>query len=185
MVLDDDVLNSLFAKAILTNDQEALQRVFSALCPELMGFARKFVNIHTAEDTVQTAFLRILRGKENFQRKLEEGHKIGVRPYFYQVLKRLIKKHRAKKTRTEILVGEDICESMATESRQEHKELCTALLFGLSERARTLLIFRHVHGLRYREISEALGIPLGTVNSGVPRAEKMALKVAGRLGRAA
>ena len=41
---------------------------------------------------------------------------------------------------------------------------------GLPDRFRELLILRELEGLTYRELAEAMGIPIGSVMSGLSRA---------------
>jgi RNA polymerase sigma-70 factor (ECF subfamily) len=43
---------------------------------------------------------------------------------------------------------------------------------GLSSRFRQLLVLRELQGLSYQEIAEVVGVPIGTVMSGLSRARR-------------
>lgn len=56
---------------------------------------------------------------------------------------------------------------------RETGELVTAAIAGLPDEARETLVLRDVEGLRYEEIAEVLGIPVGTVRSRLNRARTL------------
>jgi RNA polymerase sigma-70 factor (ECF subfamily) len=53
--------------------------------------------------------------------------------------------------------------------RREERSLWAGLLAGLPDRYRLAVALRHVDGLSYAELAEALGRPAGTVRSDVHR----------------
>ena len=63
--------------------------------------------------------------------------------------------------------------------RQDARAVVGNALATLSERSRTLLVRRELEGLSYQELAESLGIPKGTVMSGLSRARD-AFRVAAR-----
>lgn len=57
--------------------------------------------------------------------------------------------------------------------RAEDRELIRRAMFDLTEEQRTILVLREVEGLPYKDLSEILDIPLGTVMSRLGRARKV------------
>ncbi|MDO4614910.1 MAG: sigma-70 family RNA polymerase sigma factor [Lachnospiraceae bacterium] len=66
-------------------------------------------------------------------------------------------------------------------TRRETQDTIRMLMQELSEIQRTCLIMRHVQHMSYKDISEMLGVPLGTVKSRLNYAEKSLLKKANAL----
>ncbi|WP_425153303.1 sigma-70 family RNA polymerase sigma factor [Candidatus Palauibacter sp.] len=56
--------------------------------------------------------------------------------------------------------------------RAELRDRVAAAIERLAEREREALVLREFEGLRYREIAELLGIPIGTVMSRLYRARR-------------
>lgn len=66
--------------------------------------------------------------------------------------------------------------------RWDDREMIRACLAELPEWARQVLVLSHVAGLRYREIAESTGVPVGTVMSRLSRARRaLEAKVADRM----
>lgn len=56
--------------------------------------------------------------------------------------------------------------------RDDTAHVIHRVMNGLPDRSRQLLILREVDGLSYRELADVLGIPIGTVMSGLSRARQ-------------
>jgi RNA polymerase sigma-70 factor (ECF subfamily) len=131
-----------------------------------------------ALDLSQEAFVRAYRARASIDPE---------RPFYawlYQIVRRLCFNHlRNRKTRRRRLdeagpwlvdqagarVGDD--PAKATE-RSELRARLEAAIEELPEREREVLVLKEFEGLRYREIAELLGIPMGTVMSRLYSARK-------------
>lgn len=124
-----------------------------------------------ALDLSQEAFARAFRARNRLDPK---------RPFFawlYQIIRRLCFNYtRDRRTRrrgiesaSRWLVHEAAARSadnpQETLERREARERVTQALESLPDRDREILVLKEFEGLRYREIAELIGIPIGTVMS--------------------
>ncbi|MFH1682017.1 MAG: sigma-70 family RNA polymerase sigma factor [Candidatus Eisenbacteria bacterium] len=63
---------------------------------------------------------------------------------------------------------------------KEEREIIEETIAKLGETLRSAIVLRHVQGLRYEEIAEVLGIPLGTVKVRIFRARAAIAEILGR-----
>jgi RNA polymerase sigma-70 factor (ECF subfamily) len=54
----------------------------------------------------------------------------------------------------------------------DHARLIELAMSGLPDRVRRILVLRELEGLSYREVADIMGIPVGTVMSGLSRARR-------------
>ncbi|WP_419949824.1 RNA polymerase sigma factor [Candidatus Palauibacter sp.] len=135
-------------------------------------------NHDDALDLSQEAFARAFRARATID---------AERPFFpwlYQIIRRLCFNHtRDQRSRRQKLerVGSWLEETtmgvrpLSPEQAVERAELrdrVAAAIDRLAEREREALVLREFEGLRYREIAELLGIPIGTVMSRLYRARR-------------
>ena len=135
-------------------------------------------NESDADDAVQEASLRALRYFESFKGG-------NARSWFLRIVRNTCYQLYVKQSRHEGDVFDEVLHAERTVShdpealliqRDVHK-LVERALDDLPQRARRLLVKRELEGLSYQEVSEALGLPLGTVMSGLSRARR-ALRIA-------
>jgi RNA polymerase sigma-70 factor, ECF subfamily len=126
-----------------------------------------------AEDVVQEASLRALR----YFRTFTGGN---GRAWFLRIVRNTCHgwRGRAVQALTDPF-DEEIHSSLRPDSDPEtlllHTRDVTSIkgaLAALPDRFRELLVLRELEGLSYRELSEVLGIPIGSVMSGLSRARQ-------------
>jgi len=129
-------------------------------------------NPDDALDLSQEAFARAFRAR----RRLDPDRPFY--PWYYQILRRLCFNHvRDRRTRRMRLAGASdwLAEQAGRRApapdpqeaavRAELRRRVQAAIGTLPEREREVLVLREFEGLRYREIAELVGVPLGTVMS--------------------
>ncbi len=129
-----------------------------------------------AEDLAQETFLRAYRGLASFRGTS------SFKTWLYQIATNVARTHTAKRrTRREELADDSAAsarrfEEAATdediESRAILRQRLDAALASLPIELREAVVLRDVEGLEYREISTALGVPMGTVESRIFRARQ-------------
>ncbi|MDP9348118.1 MAG: sigma-70 family RNA polymerase sigma factor [Gemmatimonadota bacterium] len=162
-------------------DQVAFERLVLPHLDRLLAFARRRVVAEAdAEDLVQDA---VVRAWDRFADLREPEH---VRSWLYRIVRSLLADHHREKTRRRGLVS-------ITRLEAAHERLVGSDDPSPLERVITLAAAERVHralslipeefaaavelhdlfGLRYREVAEALDIPLGTVMSRISRGRKL------------
>jgi RNA polymerase sigma-70 factor (ECF subfamily) len=149
------------------------------------------VNGPDAEDLVQETYLRALKAEATFRLGT-----VGIKPWLLKIL------HNVFLTRIKRGRLEPVASDFAHELAQETDGATTALwaqsladldweqvdgrlkraIEELPETYRTVFLLSSVEGLKYREIGEVLGTPIGTVMSRLFRARTMLLGQLGELG---
>ena len=118
-------------------------------------------NPHDAEDLVQEASLRALRGFAGF-------HGDKGKPWFLTIVRNTcytwLKKNRAREF---ALFDEQI---HSPDKPAVDRVMLKEALEALPLEFREALVLREIEGLTYREISEVTGVPIGTVMSRLNRA---------------
>ncbi len=148
---------------------------------ELFGYLNRYLrNRELAEDTFQTTFMTVYQKAETF----EEGKRF--KPWLYAIAtNQAIDASRKRKRRQTISLenewgsGESSAKAGSLrdvlESHNEKPESSAMLdekkvqvrkaIDTLPENLRQVLLLAYFHEFKYQEISEVLGIPLGTVKS--------------------
>jgi len=135
-------------------------------------------NDHDAEDAVQEASLRAFR----YFRTFSGGN---GRAWFLKIVRNTCHGWRARNNgpETEAFDEERHVDTQSTPDperlmfQSDDVALIEQALKNLPDRFRTLLVLREVEGLSYREVADAMDIPMGTVMSGLSRA-RQAFRVA-------
>ena len=138
------------------------------------AFAFAFSYLRNADDALgisQDAFVRAWRGMDTFM----EGR--SFKAWLFSIVKNLsLNLIEKKKSLREVSLdrameerGYDVADSGPDPLElAERRELCEHVwkaVLGLKEEFREVIILKHFHDLSYREISESLSIPEGTVMS--------------------
>lgn len=159
---DDD---NAFA-TLVSRWEQPIQR----LCIRMLG------DSHKAEDMTQEAFARIYAHRKDFQ----HGSKFST--FLWRIatnlcldeLRRLKRRKEFSATAQTDDSGEtEIWEHLASDERgpdtaadaDEQAEMVRRAVNALPEHYRAVVILRHYQDLKFREISEVLGVPEGTVKS--------------------
>ena len=135
-------------------------------------------NREYAEDLSQEAFVRAFKKITTFDVKR------SFYPWYYRILRNLCLNHlRRRRVRAEVPLPEqhfELAHQGPSPSdravRTEEKRLLALGLNRLVRDDREIIALVDLQAMRYREVSEALSIPIGTVMSRLYRARKNLLK---------
>jgi len=141
------------------------------LFPSLYGYARWLTGeAHEAEDLVQETYLKALRGFGSFR----EG--TNFRAWMFRILRNTFLTSRAGLRSMASLDDEpDIAEEGTPETHFLNRANGEALQQAIAELPlpfREVLLLSDVENMSYKEIGEALAIPVGTVTSRLMRARR-------------
>lgn len=178
--------------AFQEGDSEAFVALYDRYTRPLINFFYKMCYDRVlAEDLTQETFLRLLRFRGRYRPDAT------FRTFLYTVARNLwIDRHRSRKAAprtvsTELRVQEDgatvgdMVEGREQEvvkqlADREAAELVRTAVEDLPEGQRMVFLLAETQGLKYREISEILEIPIGTVKS---RMNAAISRLRGLLGR--
>jgi RNA polymerase sigma-70 factor (ECF subfamily) len=130
-------------------------------------------NEHDAEDAVQEASLRAFRYLPTFSGSNARGWFLRiVRNTCYGSLGRRPQQH-TRVFDEELHSGDELATTPETLMLQAADALLIEqAMKDLPVRFRELLVLRELEGLSYQELADVLGIPIGTVMSGLSRARQ-------------
>ena len=158
-------------------DSEAFRELYDRHARALINFFYKMTcDRAMSEDLTQEAFIRLIRFRDRYRPEAT------FRTFMYRVAKNLwIDQYRSKKNAPHTVssdkrIGEggatvgDMLQSGDTGQgeRAEQKEAAALIhkaLEQLPEGQRMVFLLAETEGLKYREISEILDIPVGTIKS--------------------
>ncbi|HUS46692.1 MAG TPA: sigma-70 family RNA polymerase sigma factor [Phycisphaerae bacterium] len=131
-------------------------------------------NAVDAEDVVQDTFVGAFRGLRGFR-----GH-ASVKTWLTRILmNRVARLHRSRRRRRAELVGlviegmgEAAGGAATAEVRADIRMDVAAVLAGLAEDYRTVIVLRELQHMSYNEIADVLCVPRGTVESRLFRARQ-------------
>lgn len=160
--------------------KEALSELIRRYERELYSYLRRFVGDATlAEDIFQNTFLQVYQKAKQF----EQGR--AVRPWLYAIATNLAIDALRRAARRPAASLERPIESARYEAvssllqslpgpgkeplealeEKERAELVQQAFLQLPEPLRAVVLLAYFRGLKYREIADILGIPVGTVKS--------------------
>jgi RNA polymerase sigma-70 factor (ECF subfamily) len=144
---------------------EALRALYRAYAGELLGFALNALgDRETAEEIVQETFTRAWRHAERY-----DPARGGVRTWLYQIARHAIidARRRASARPAQASAGAAAAEETGGPSIEQAMLgwQVAAALERLSPEHRQVIRLAHMRGMSVREISEACGVPEGTVKS--------------------
>ncbi len=169
--------------AARSGDEEAFEALFLKVRGVAIQSARSLVGSHAdALDMTQEAFIKAYRARDSYDPDQP------FLPWFHRILRNtcfsfLRKRGRARSTSLHAVDSDGESHTLqledesapspsdrfVAEERRQHFEIA---LERLSATDREILVLRHYQELSYREISEALEIPQGTVMSRLFHARK-------------
>ena len=143
--------------------------IFDRHAAEILRYAHARLGPALAEEVMAETFLAAFRRRDTYDCRRRDA-----RPWLYGIATRQIGKHRRTEGRHQRalarLQAESATEDFAGRSddrvtAQGLRPAIAAVLAGMSQRDRDLLLLIAWAGLSYDETARALGIPIGTVRS--------------------
>jgi RNA polymerase sigma-70 factor (ECF subfamily) len=126
-------------------------------------------NRSDAEEAAQDAFVRAYRALAGYP--TERIRELRLRPWLTTIVLNVCRNRtRVRRVATTELAFEPAAEPVTDPFATRHaRDLWARLLSGLPPAQRTAIVLRHVDGLSYTEMAEALGRPEGTLKAQVHR----------------
>jgi len=158
-------------------DAAAYQETVLLLKDTVFSYAAYLLgNAEEARDVTQEALVRLWERRDH----VTPGE--GARPWLVRIVHNLaLDRLRAARNGRGFAVDPDGLAALAADgdtspdrraALRETVEAISGALALLAPRDRGVLLMRDVHGLRYDEMAEVLGLPLGTLKSVVHRARE-------------
>ena len=155
---------------LASGDISALDELIGAYYPEILRFClRHTPTRECAEDAAQETFLRCVRHIDAY------AHCGHFRAWLYKIAS-----NACADILRRVRPAGELPDEAADEPGYERAELKTdldAALAALPDAQREVVLLRYIHGLKLREVSEVLDVPLRTVQS----RERAALKALRKL----
>lgn len=175
---DEDVLAAYTGGP---HPQEAFTELVDRYERRIYGICYRYFGDHSdAEDATQDTFLTLARRAETFRGDAK------LSTWIYRVAVNACNDRARKRARRPQTPVEDLTELAGEDSHAqealEGRELAMAVqgaLNQLDELSRTLMILIAIEGQGYREVAEALDLPVGTVKSRVHRARAQLAELLG------
>jgi RNA polymerase sigma-70 factor (ECF subfamily) len=154
-----------------TGDERGLSEIVRRYQSPLTRYLTRIVNdAERARDLTQETFLKIFRHRSAYRTTARFA------TWLFHIARNVARDElRARRRRisagsdseTEVpSVDGDPCEQVET------REVVKRALDQLSARDRALIVLRDVDGLSYEEVADKVGLPVGTVKSGLNRARR-------------
>jgi RNA polymerase sigma-70 factor, ECF subfamily len=165
--------------AAAAGDRDAFDELVGRHQVQVVNLARAMTGPDAdVDDMAQEIFVRAWRSLSGFRGDA------AFRTWLYGIALNVIRTHRARRSRIRALFWSAPAESpgdplervpdMGTgiEQKVMMRDAIDRALKQLPAELREALVLRDVQGLEYREIAEALGVPIGTVESRIFRARQ-------------
>lgn len=152
----------------------------------LVGYLAGIVNdVERARDLAQESFFRVYRHAAGYRSTSSR-----FTTWLYHIARNLARDElRSRRRRVQLCMageerGLDDAPALASGVAEvvEQREVVLRALVSLPPRDRELILLRDVEGRSYEEIAERVGLPLGTVKSGLSRARQRFAQEFGALG---
>lgn len=173
MTKSTDISDDALLERIMNGDSGAYRFVVDRYKDKIANVVKGMLgDTAEAEDVGQEVFIRFYRNMDKFRGDARLGTyltRIAINLSLNELKQR--KKRYLHVVRPGDQIPDKVDDSSAPE-RQENKELLQKVLMQLDEEFRTIVVLRLIEGYSTKEVSEMLGIPLGTVLSRLSRAQK-------------
>lgn len=155
-------VNLLMLKVQQNNNEEAFNRLYTLLKPSLYSFLFRYTrDEQLSADLVQDAFMQLHRNKNRYQ-----PDKGSVKTYLFQIAYHLmINKIERKKRWTKLLPFLVPQHYADPTTKSNDRVTVREAIMKLPESHRAVIILSYYHDMPHAEISEIIGIPVGTVKS--------------------
>jgi len=176
-VASDDPSDRMLLGRVGGGDATALEELYRRYSKPVGAFLyRMSWDRELAEDCLQEAFLRVWRSARNFRGESK------VATWIFQIAKNHWLNVREKQSRhAGKLEAAGAARAEALEAPPEPLQAIASRELGAKVRAavddldeshRMVFVLAHYEGMRYREIGEVLGVPVGTVKSRMAASER-------------
>jgi RNA polymerase sigma-70 factor, ECF subfamily len=155
--------------AVLRGETRAFEALVQSYQHSLYAFVRSRVaDSAAADDVAQEIFLAAYKNLATL------GDPERFAAWLFGIARRKVLLYYRQKGRRSVETGADFAHVAAPTEPEKCEGLLEALLDGLADEQRTILLLRFRDGLSYREIAKRLDIPLGTVGTVLHRARAVA-----------
>jgi len=159
MSVNDNHINQLIQN-FQEGDIEAFEQLYVLLKPSLYAFLFRFTkDEQLCIDLVQDAFVKL---HENGQRY--DVKKATLKTYLFQIGYNLMLNKLNRRKKWERIIP-FLVPSHSEMMKQDEKLTIREAILQLSESHRAIIILSYYHEMTYNEISQVVGIPVGTVKS--------------------
>jgi len=171
--LMDDATRSddaALARRLAVDLDGSFEALVDAHAGRLFSIALRMIGDRSdAEEAAQDAFVRAYGALAGYQP--DRIREIRLRPWLATIVLNVCRNRtRVRRVRTVELAFEPAAEPAADPlARHDEKAAWGSLLATLSPAQRTAVVLRHVDGLSYAQMAEALGRPEGTLKAQVHR----------------
>jgi RNA polymerase sigma factor (sigma-70 family) len=169
----DDVMRSedaMLAGRLADDLDGSFEALVGAHAGRLFSIALRVIGDRSdAEEAAQDALVRAYRALAGYDpHRIRE---IRLRPWLATIVLNVCRNRtRVKRVATVELAFEPMAEPLVDPlARRDTKAVWASLLATLPQAQRTAVVLRHVDGLSYAEMAEALGRPEGTLKAQVHR----------------
>jgi RNA polymerase sigma-70 factor (ECF subfamily) len=148
--------------AVRTGSPSAFKELYEAYQKPLANFLYRMCwNRALVDDLVQEVFLRVWRSRESYEPTAK------VSTYLFRIASNLWINHAEKKKESALGEGDRTAGETPPDPLElgEARQAVKRAVEALPEGERLCLVLSEYNGLKYAEISEVLGIPVGTVKS--------------------
>jgi RNA polymerase sigma-70 factor (ECF subfamily) len=163
--------------AAAAGDLDAFESLVRRYQGRIVTFARTLTgNAADAEDVAQETFIRAHRAIGRFR-----GDSL-FRTWLYTIAVNVARSHHASRARRQPVWEDSGADgarafdppdtAVDAETTLGQRQAIDRALAALPDDLRTAVTLRDVHGLEYKEIADALGVPIGTVESRIFRARQ-------------
>lgn len=174
--------DSEVVKSFLEGDERAFDVIVGRYAGKLRNFVARTVGDRAkAEDLVQETFIRVFRHLHRF----DQSRKFST--WIYTIAGNLAKNELRRRSRSPIVLFQTLARNRERDGRplewedpkarpddldrkRRASETVHEAVDLLPEHHRVVFVLRELKGLRYDEIAEATGQPVGTVKSRLSRA---------------
>jgi RNA polymerase sigma-70 factor (ECF subfamily) len=153
-------------------DDAAFRALVERYSPMVLALAARLVTAQRAEDVAQEVFLRVHRGLGYFRGDAK------LSTWIYRIVSNVAFEARGRERPQDVSLDEaGPGASYGGEDRQftdvELRDRLDKAMARLPAHYRVLVHGHYVKGIRYEDLAESLGLPLGTVKTHLFRAKKL------------
>jgi RNA polymerase sigma-70 factor (ECF subfamily) len=153
-------------------DDSAFRELVERYSPMVLALAARLTSPQRAEDVAQEAFLRVHRGLPYFRGDAR------LSTWIYRIVSNAAFEVRGRERPHDVSLDDDTgrSETYGGQDRQftdvELRDRLGKAMARLPEHYRVLVHGFYVKGLKYEDLADALGLPLGTVKTHLFRAKR-------------